>query len=249
MSILRQKPDDHYNTYTIYQIIQNSAGILIDLSISVDDTDIAPDHLVKDLWMHYTGWIYPQLDLNHYEYTDPDTQITTEIDGGYIYKEWDNWIALNGLNLLRMLDALFAEYDPIANYDMFESGSDGDTEDTTHTTPKGKTHTDITPYATGINSTGDGAKQGKQLSETYFSDNAESEYSHDHTKSITDNDGSTVSGFWKTHAHYFKRHGNIGVTSSAQLIGGELELRTVDLIDDFVKRFMMHVCYYVGGDR
>lgn len=249
MMILRQKADDHYKEYTIYQILRNSEGIPIDLSISIGSAGIADDFLVKDLWMHYTSWIYPQLDLNHYIYTNTQTGESTEIPGGYIYKEWDNFIRLNGVNLMRMLDALYADYDPLSNYDMKESGSDGEAEDKTHNTPKGKTHTDITPYATGLNSTGDGAKQGKQMSETYFSDSAEAELSHDHTMSIPDNDGGSVSGLWKTHLHFFQRHGNIGVTSNVQLISQELELRVVDLITEFVQRFFDKTCYYVGGDR
>lgn len=249
MMILRQKPDDHYKEYTIYQILRNSEGIPIDLSISAEGDQIADDNLIRDLWMHYTSWIYPQLDLNHYIYTDTQSGDVTEIHGGYIYKEWQNFITLNGVNLMRMLDALYADYDPLSNYDMKESGSDGEAEDKTHNTPKGKTHTDITPYATGLNSTGNGAQQGIQKSETYFTDSAEAELSHDHTMSIPDNDGGSVSGLWKTHRHFFQRHGNIGVTTSAQLITQELDLRVKDLISEFVQRFIDQTCYYVGGDR
>ena len=245
--ILRQKADDHYRTYKVYDIMK--IGVRPSLEIEISDVQIADDPMISDLWLQHSGWNYSQLDLHVYQYEDEGSGEIIEIPGGWIYNEWLYYITRNGENLLRMLQALFAEYDPIANYDMQESGSDGEAEDKTHNTPKGKTHTDITPYATGINSTGDGAKQGIQKSETYFTDAAEAELSHDHNKSITDNDGSSVSGFWKTHAHYFKRHGNIGVTSSAQFISGELELRTVDLIRDFVQRFFDQYCWYVGGDR
>lgn len=245
--ILRQKHDDHYNTYTIYDIIK--IGMRPSLSIVIDSSTIADDSMILDLWLQHSTWFYSQLDLHHYVHHDEQTGTDTEIPGGWIYQEWDYYLERNKENLSRMLEALFADYDPLANYDMQESGSDGDAEDKTHNTPKGRTHTDITPYATGINSSGDGAKQGKQTSETYFTDNAEAELSHDHNKSITDNDGSSVSGFWKTHEHFFKRHGNIGVTTSSQMISGELELRIVDLIRDFVQRFFDQYCWYVGGDR
>lgn len=245
--ILRQKADDHYITYTIYDIMK--PGIRPSLKIDTEGGVIADDAMIFDLWMKHSTWYYSQLDLQHYVYHDEESGEDIEILGGWIFTDWSFYLARNTENLERMLEALFAEYDPLANYDMQESGSDGEAEDKTHNTPKGKTHTDITPYATGINSTGDGAKQGKQMSETYFTDSAEAELSHDHNKSITDNDGSSVSGFWKTHEHFFKRHGNIGVTSSSQLISGELELRTVDLIRDFVQRFFDQYCWYVGGDR
>lgn len=247
--ILRQKTDDHYTTHTVYDIMVSSTGMRPSLEIEVADVEIADDPMILDLWLKHSTWFYSQIDLNHYVHHDEGTGTDTEIPGGWIFTDWQFYLARNGENLLRMLQALFAEYDPLANYDMQESGSDGEAEDKTHNTPKGKTHTDITPYATGINSTGNGAQQGKQMTETYFSDSAEAELSHDHNKSITDNDGSSVSGFWKTHAHYFKRHGNIGVTSSAQLISGELELRVVDLIESFVQRFFDRYCWYVGGDR
>lgn len=246
--MLRMRETDHRISRRVYDIIKDAQ--LTDpedtiLQIVVDDELIAEHHEILNLWLMHSSWIYTQSDLQHFEMLIDEE--TVEIRGGYIIAEWQTFVARNGENLKRMLDALFADYDPISNYDMKESGSDGETEDVTHQTPKGKTHTDITPYATGINSTGNGAQQGKQMTETYFSDQAEAETSHDHNKSIPDNAGSSVSGFWKTRQHFFQRHGNIGVTTSAQMITQELELRVVEVVRDFVQRFFDQYCYYVGG--
>lgn len=209
------------------------------LQIVVEGDTIATNAEVLDLWMQRSEWLYSQSLLQHYMHDG------SELDGGYIFSEWQNWIARNGVNLKRMLDALYSEYDPISNYDMIEQGADGEKQDTHSVEPSGKVTVTNTPYSTGVNSTGDGAQLGKSMTETTY-ENSKSETTYHNTMTIKNNDDQPETGYHHATQHYLKRSGNIGVTTSAQMITQELELRVVDLLDDFVKRFFDKYCYYVG---
>ena len=228
-------------TRRVYDILKDSGIASADnwLEIKVDDETIATNSEVLDLWLQRSEWLYSQSLLQHYIRND------TELEGGYIFSEWQSWIERNGQNLKRMIDALYAEYDPISNYDMIEQGADGEKQDTHSVEPSGKVTVTNTPYSTGVNSTGDGAQLGKSVTETTYQ-NSKSETTYQNTMTIKNNQDQPESGYHHATQHYLKRSGNIGVTTSAQMIAGELELRVVDLLDDFVKRFFDKYCYYVG---
>lgn len=232
------------DSYRIYDILAQfpSTQDMPSLHIVVDGVTLADSATVYGLWLRRAEWRYLQSKLQHYY--DGTTQ--EEIQGGYIFAEWADFIARNGQNLKRMIDALYSEYNPIENYNMREQGATGTKQDSHRTTPHGKIKVENTPYQTGINSAGDGAQTGKTETITSYLDNADSETTYDNTMSIKDNDDLPESGYHKGEQHYLKRSGNIGVTTSAQMIEQELNLRTVDLIDDFVKRFFDKYCYYVG---
>ena len=112
------------------------------------------------------------------------------------------------------LDKLYAtteaEYDPIQNYSMSESGTDA-----TYSSSSG----DTTDYTTSYNSESEN-KTGKSAA--------------------TGSSSTTLT-------HNFTRSGNIGVTTSQQMIDSELELRKKSvanwLIEFFVKSYM-----YMLGD-
>lgn len=215
-----------------------------DLKIQIGEDLIATHEDVLDLWRRQSEWKYSQSDGQHYM---ADTDPPTEITGGYIFAEWQLYIARNGENLKRKLDALFAEYDPISNYDMYEQGADGKKQDKHRTKPSGKIINTAISYQAGIDSlTEQGAMTNKTTNTTTYEDSPQTETEYDNTKSINDNDGETQTGYHEATDHYLRRYGNIGVTTSAQMISQELELRTVDLISDFVRQFFDAYCYYVG---
>ena len=226
----------------IYDII-NDTEIPPDsalLAIVVDGETIATTADILPLWLRRQEWFYEQSKLQHYVDIHGN-----EIDGGYIYAEWGNFIARNGENLKRTIAAMTAEYNPIENYNMIESGSDGEKIDKDTTTPKGKIKVETTPYQTGINSTGAGAQTGKTTTETSY-ENAETETTHSNTLSIIDNDGETVSGFHSGTQHFFRRSGNVGTTQTQTMIENEILLRKHDILAEFVKRFFDTYCYFVG---
>lgn len=224
------------NDYRVFDILQESAIADSDniLQITVDGDEIVDFNTIYNLWTKRQDYVYSQSKLNHFYLRGE------EIDGGYIFADWSDFIARNGENLVRMLAALYSTYNPISNYDMIEKSVDGETLDEIETTPSGKTITKS--YAAGLNSSGDGALTGKN--ETTF-ENAKSTTTPKNTKSVT-LDSETLANVHKATQHILTRSGNIGVTTSAQMITQEIELRVVDLIDDFVKRFFDKYTRYVG---
>lgn len=231
------------DSYRIYDILAQfpSPRDMPSLHIVVDDVTLADSAMIYGLWIRRAEWRYTQSRLQHYY----DGTTGAEITGGYIFAEWSDYIARNGQNLKRMIDALYSDYNPIDNYNMVEQGATGTKQDAHRTTPHGTITVENTPYQAGINSTGDGAQVGKTVSETSYT-NADSETTYDNTMSINNNDDQPDRGYHRAEQHYLKRSGNIGVTTSAQMITQELQLRVVDLISDFVKRFFDKYCYYVG---
>lgn len=236
-------PNETTTQHRVYDILIDSGISHADttLQIVVDGETIADNATVLDLWILRQDWIYTQSKLHHYQ----NAQTQEEIAGGYIFAEWGNFIARNGENLKRMIDALYAEYNPINNYDMVEQGATGTKQDKHRTTPHGKITNTSSAYQTGVNSTGDGTLTGKTVTETEYT-NADSETEYDNTMTIKNNDDVAETGYHRGEQHYLKRSGNIGVTTSAQMISQELQLRVVDLIADFVKRFFDTYCYFVG---
>jgi len=224
------------NDYRVFDILQESGIADTDniLQITVDGDEIVDFDTVYNLWTKRQDYVYSQSKLNHFYLHG------VEIDGGYIFAEWSYFISRNGENLVRMIAALYSDYNPINNYDMIEKSVDGETLDEIETTPSGKTITKS--YAAGLNSSGDGALTGKN--ETSF-ENAKSTTSPKNTKSVT-LDSETLANVHKATQHILTRSGNIGVTTSAQMITQEIELRVIDLIDDFVKRFFDMYTRYVG---
>jgi len=241
--LMMQCEPETYDEYRVYDIITmyQEKGIMPDLKIEISGEILADNDTVFALWLKRQEWFYRQSKLQHVVL--PETG--EEIHGGFIFSEWANFIARNGVNLKRMIDALYSEYNPIENYNMREQGATGTKQDAHRTTPHGAITVETTPFVTGINSTNDGAKTGITTTTTSY-DDADSETTYDNTMSIKDNDDIAESGYHKGEQHYLKRSGNIGVTTSAQMIEQELKLRIVDLIADFVKRFFDSYCYYVG---
>lgn len=235
--------DETSTTHRIYDILKDSGITSSDttLQISVNNEILADNATILDLWILRQDYFYNQSKLHHV--VNPETG--EELQGGYIFSEWGKFIARNGVNLYRAIEAMRAEYNPIDNYNMTEQGADGEKIDNVRTTPHGKITNTTTPYQTGINSTGNGAQTGKSTTETTYT-NADSETEHDNTLSIPDNDGGTVTGFHTGKQHYFKRSGNVGTTQTQTMIENEILLRKHDLIAEFVKRFFDEYCYYVG---
>lgn len=228
-------------TRRLYDILQD-VGITENdttLQIVVDNTTLATNAMILALWLKYGDFLYSQSKMQHF-YKD-EGGVSVEIIGGCILREWTDFITRNGGNLKRLLDGFALVYNPIENYAMIEQGADGDKEDKTTNTPHGT----ITnrQYTAGVKTTGDGAISGK--TETSYTD-ANTETTHDSTQTM-DFDGDTLSGYFKTHEHYFKRTGNIGVSTAADMLEHEQKIREYnDLIARFVHNFIMQYCYLAG---
>lgn len=175
-----------------------------------------------------------------------------------------SWLHRNNDNIARQIETLAMEYDPIANYDMTERAADGTkvAKETTTATPSGTmsvasvhTGTDTTTDSRyGFNSSTGAPADKSELAHgetvtdttsfTGYKTETETESAHD--RSITTPDGSTLSGLDTGSEHYLRRYGNIGVTTSAQLAAGELELRVHDIAIEWLERFADEYLIYVG---
>lgn len=148
--------------------------------------------------------------------------------------------------LYRAWKALQAEYDPLSNYDMTETGADGKKLSMQTITPYGGTESTTTTKRTGLNSTDPGEVADTVTTENKPIIGAKTETNYENDKSV-DFDGTTHTGYHEGNEHFLKRSGNVGVTSNVQLLTGELELRKRDLLREWVKEFIDRYCYCVGG--
>lgn len=170
-------------------------------------------------------------------------------DGATKFKDlWKMWIRTNGENLYRQYHALYADYDPISNYDMIEEAADGRRLDKTtkDTQPTGKTITESQQDRNAIGSSADGDPILHVKTETSYDQAKSTETETPSNTQTMSFDGSTLTGYHDSSEHYLRRSGNIGVTTSMQMIEQEIKGRQVDLLYDFVKRFVDRYCYYVG---
>lgn len=168
-------------------------------------------------------------------------------DAAYFAGRWTEYRKNTVDQLHRAWIAMKADYDPISNYDMLEQSADGRklSKRTDTTTPTGGTESKV--YRYGLGSDADGSLYSKEesLPKTGAKTTLTESYDNNQTMSF---DGSTLTGYHDAAEHYLKRSGNIGVTTSAQMIEGELQLRMHDLLREYIKEFIDRYCFCVGGD-
>jgi hypothetical protein len=203
-----------------------------DFSITVDDVDL-----------YESADVYAQLrQFATFSFIDANATITAFVS------RWEMWRAQQGPDLKRAWDALHALYNPISNYDMQETSTDGTArdKDTETTTPDGEQIVDTKNNRYGFNAdnTGDGVPVTASKSTQSYNDySVTTEHEHENTLTDTDLQGS----YNDIKNHVMQRSGNIGVTTSQQMISAELELRQQDLLYQFCKRFINKWCSLLGG--
>lgn len=147
------------------------------------------------------------------------------------FKTYNNQMAAN---LKKALDAFFSEYNPVENYDNIE-------ESTTTTGAKEEnfkkgTNTDKTEVGQGIITT----KSDVTSYETNTFADADKVTTDESARTTTTTMGERSDiRTEKEHIDTFKKriHGNIGVTTSQQMIESELELRKRNIIFEYLTEF------------
>lgn len=155
-----------------------------------------------------------------------------------LYHLWTAYLSSNLSQITKIFDALQLTYDPIENYNMTEETAEGHGVDSTEASPDGEMTTTTTADQTGFDSVGDGVQTDKTTVTT----------SYDDAKSTTDPkntlqlyfDGVTYQdqSYHDVSRRLFKRSGNIGVQTAADMLQKEYEVRQIDLLQDTVKRFV-----------
>lgn len=147
-----------------------------------------------------------------------------------------DYLAANAYNWEKKVDALTTDYKPLENYNMIEHtgatsvssrirSSQGTVKNTSKVAPfdseSFKNESEVT------------SSQGTLNGTDFHSDAGITGYDSD-TKTLTFDDMTTPQGN-ATAVSKLTRSGNIGVTTSQQMLESELELRKVDLVNDFFK--------------
>ena len=207
--------------------------------------------------------LYADYDLLCYDYNNDDDYV---LFGG----RWDHYLRMHVEDLQRLYEAAYAVYNPIENYNMQESSTDGRKEDKTtkETTPSGTTQLETTHtgsetttdtyYKAGLDSTGDGVQTDKITSQrdpALLTDTVTTSYTDAKTTDTTtpDNtiagtfDGQTVGSYHDVQEHYMKRAGNIGSMSTQTMILQEWSIREKTMLMEFIQGFIDMFGMFVGG--
>lgn len=161
------------------------------------------------------------------------------------YRTFEKWIA-----------ALNLEYNPLENYDRQEDWTDTGDENT-----KVK-FTDDTTTETDSSTTSEGSSNQNGNTENLVSAFDSSEYQEsekhvidtdeDHTDEVTSNTKLTNDSEQNTEGekdtidkHTGRIHGNIGVTTSQQMLQSELDIARFNIIHEITNLFMTELCICV----
>lgn len=163
---------------------------------------------------------------------------------------WSSWLSVRLPDIRRMYDAYYAQYDPVSNYDMIEIGADGQRIDKSETvvTPTGKQRTTNTVSRQGLNSSSYVAADQVQSDTEYLNSYKTTSETTPTNTQTADFDGDTMTGLHTASEHRLKRSGNIGVTTSQQMIQSELELRKTNMLRNLIREFVYDNCFLTGGD-
>lgn len=143
----------------------------------------------------------------------------------------------------KSVNVLLAEYNPIENYNSSETESieiSGENSSTSEisTTSSGET---------ASNTTGETIETLSPYDSENFNNNSKNNSSGVTTEnsSSSDNSSNTMTGRTsQSNNRTLKRSGNIGVTTSQQMIQSEIELRKNDLINDFFNIVQNYILFH-----
>lgn len=175
-------------------------------------------------------------DIKYGEFTMPKT----------LYNSWALYKNTTITDLIRAYDAFYAEYNPIDNYDGVEeithlekhgtvSRTSGGSSTETSTANNINTINSVAPFDTADMTNNDKSVNSGSSETAISNDNSEttvyeettlgSETAHDITKDT------------------IRKHGNIGVTMTQQMIKEEIELRFKPILIEYLTRFVYEYGY------
>ena len=175
--------------------------------------------------------------INHLLPNSVDTIENEEDQINYVYKFLYNQLIIfleeNKDNYTRIMEALTAEYNPLENYTMVEySGSASKVSDTKSTPGTVTVKNNVFPF--DLNS---GSGKPERQTETSATQSTAGYDNASQTMRWADGDafGATPSGN-SVAMQKHTRSGNIGVTTSQQMLEQELKLRADSIVDDFLRK-------------
>lgn len=162
-----------------------------------------------------------------YKYYDTENNISNT----NMVKQASDYIALYGKSHKyeydKLVDTLSLEYNPIENYSMTEKGTDTRTPNITQTNKGVNTNT------VGVDTSITTGRTTFDKSDSFIND-TKTTNTGTNTDTQDINTTVTTAGNEKT-VHEFTRSGNIGVTTSQQMIESERQLAMFSVVDLFIK--------------
>lgn len=169
----------------------------------------------------------------------------TLIDSSELATVFSRYNSRMSENLKKSLDAFNTEYNPLENYDK--------NEEITYTFGETK---EIFSKGEQTNKTITGESHGMDIysestyeQDTFVNKNKSESNIDERTDTMTDgqrSDNRTISSYQNVTKN--RTHGNIGVTTSQQMLESELEMRKHDIIFDYIKDFADKYFFIVQND-
>ena len=166
---------------------------------------------------------------------------------------WQTYTEIHGADFLKAWVAWNAEYNPIDNYNGTETNvfltNDGEeTETITHgkTTTTTANNVTNTAYSTTFESNAEKeTDKNVQSGSTTAADTGTTVTAKDRSaKTLTV--GDTTYSADEVHAEMKNRHGNLGITTTQQMITAEIDMRLNPLIKMYIDTFVTDYAYYVS---
>lgn len=170
----------------------------------------------------------------------------------WLHSLWTVYKSTHYADFLRAWDAWNANYNPLENYNGDETNvyltNDGaETETTTHGKSTTTTANNVTNTAYSTTYDSDVEKEtdkNVQSGSTTAADSGTTSVTRDrNTKNLTV--GNTTYTADNVHAEIKNRHGNLGITTSQQMITSEIDMRMKPLIQMFIDVFISDYAYYI----
>lgn len=209
---------------------------IADTGYNIDDDDLFRLFTLK-YKERYIGREFPAIGRKYIDHLLPnsvDTIEDKEDQINYIYKFLYNQIVIfieaNKDNYIRMIEALTAEYNTLENYNMVEySGSASKVSDTKSTPGTITATTKVAPFT----------DDNQNLHQTTTSALKSTAGYEDASQSMRWADGDAFGATPSGNSVAMQKHtrsGNIGVTTSQQMLEQELKLRADSIVEDFLKK-------------
>lgn len=166
------------------------------------------------------------------------------------------WSSKHYRTFKKWIDALNIEYEPLENYDRVEDWTDSGTEKSKNTfVDDSETKSNSTSNSSG-SSTQDGHTEDQvsafdsndyQESEKHIINTGETHEDEVASNSKVENDSVQTNDFNKDdkNIHSGRIHGNIGVTTSQQMLQSELDIARFNIVQQITDLFLCELCICV----
>lgn len=237
--------DDAFNI-TITNTVKDSDGA--DHTVTLAHYSF--DTIISELLEHYAEWQYTMfyIDSRYNNHNNPVANFTSKWND-YKFENMENW--------RRICVAYSLDYNPIHNYDRIENGTNNNNGTIGSSNNSTNTFEQLTDTTTthDYNPNGGDGISSEFYSTTYDDTTNPKLTGKNNTKGIeqtTTNGGKTQTTYANTAnteqnsngTHHIEVKGNIGVTTTQQMIESEMKLRKFNLLEYIIEGFADYALNY-----